>query len=333
MIRRVFMATINFDHFQAGMVHAFQGIFGKENVHHYDYLQRLKETNWQLELVQGEFLDQAVSFKPDWAFLQLQTTDIIKARSISKLREMLPRCVVSHWMGDIRATIDDYLASVCRTTHMTLTSSKGYLPMYLEVGAPEAHYLQIGLDWEASVAEQPSWTPPFNVPEAVFVGNCYTPPFPGWQEREGAVRTLKAAGVDIGVIGDGWGVNGIKALGRCSVEQQIHIWKRAKVCVSVNHFPDVAGYYSDRHLTALLSGTPVVCRYIPRLEEEFENGKHLLWYHTEEELVAHVKTLLADEGLRKRLGAAGRAEAISNHTWFSRILKILPRVEELAATL
>lgn len=332
MIRRVFMSTINYSHPQTGMIHAFQGIFGRENVHHYDYLQRLRETNWQLELVQGEFLNQAIAFTPDWAWLQLQTTDIIKAGSIQKLREALPKCVVSHWMGDIRSTIDGYLTSICKATHMTLTSSKGYLPMYLQAGAPEAHYLQIGLDWD-NVCWQPEWTPPFRVPEAVFIGNCYTPPFPGWQERENAVRALHAAGIDVGVVGDGWGGKGFPVVGRCHVKEQIHVWKRAKVCISVNHFPDVAGYYSDRHLTALLSGTPVVCRYIPALEEEFQNGKHLLWYRTEEELVGHVRTLLADEPLRCRLGAAGRAEVISNHTWFSRVTKILPAIETLAASL
>jgi hypothetical protein len=42
-----------------------------------------------------------------------------------------------------------------------------------------------------------------------------------------------------------------------------------------------------------------------------------------------VKRLLADEGLRKKVGAQERAEIMKNHTWFSRILSLLPEVERL----
>ena len=330
-IKKIFMATINADHPQKGMLHAFQGVFGKDNVYHYDYMQRMRDTNWGVEFVNREFLLQAKAFNPDWAWLQLQNTHIIAQTTLNRLREELPKCVVSHWMGDIRTEIGDYLSSVCRSTHLTLTSSVGYLPLYERAGAKEAKYLQIGLDWEEDIDGIPDWTPPFQVSEVIFIGNYYGTTFPGVDERRGAVKALMQAGVNVGVVGSGWG--GVPLIGSCLVKQQVHVWKRAKVAISVNHFPDVEGYYSDRHLTALVSGTPLVCRYIPGLEREFQNGVHLRWYKTEAELVEIVKELLADEPQRKRLGAAGRAEVIRRHSWFSRILEVLPDIERIHTSL
>lgn len=327
-IRRVLLADINYDHPQKGMLHAFQGIFGRENVSEYDYLERqrrLKDT----DKVNAEFKRQAIEFRPDWIWLQLQNTDVITAKTLWEIRGALPECVVSHWMGDARPDVKSYLASICKATHITFLASIGHIPLYEKAGAPEVQYLQIGLDWEEDILQVPEWKPPFEVPPVVFIGNFYGGLFPGTPDRVQAVESLLSAGIPLGIVGSGWDRSKYPVLGACGVKQQVHVWKRAQVGISVNHFNDAAGYYSDRHLIALASGTPLVCQRIEDLERDFDDGKELFMFTTPEMLVSQVKQLLGDAELRRKMGTAGRRRVLMHHTWFVRICDALARVSEL----
>lgn len=325
---RILLATINYDHPQNGMLQAFRGIFGGENVYSFDYLERQRQ-GVLLENINSQFYKNALELNPDWIFLQLQDTNVITAETILKLRIALPNCVISHWTGDARPSISPYLASICEATSLTLVSSTGQLDDYKSAGAQVAKYLQIGVDWEEDVLGIPDWTPPFRVPEVVFIGGYYGNAFPvGSEERVTAIRALQKAGIDVGVVGTGWPTD-IPCVGSCHVKQQHHVWKRAKVCLSINHFNNIRGYYSDRQLISMASGTPVVCKYIPGLDKEFINTVHCYWFHDNDELVGIVQELLGDEGRRKVIGTQGRAEIIKNHTWFSRIFQILPTIVEM----
>lgn len=324
---RTLLATINYDHPQVGQRHAFSKVFGGENVRECDYLtlgKRGKDPNTELLRIASEW-------KPDWLWMQLQDTEGIGAHAIQKVRAACPRCVVTHWTGDLRPKISPYLSSICKATHATFCSSTGQIPMFQGVGAPHVEYLQIGLDWTEDVAA-PQRPPPFPVPDVVFCGGYYGKVFPGTELRARSIRVLQQAGIPVGVVGSGW-PRGFPVIGKCGVKQQVHVWRAAKVCLNVNNFNDVAGYYSDRQLIAMASGNPTVCAYIPGLEAEFENRKHCVWFRNTTELLSEVRGLLADEGLRKRIGEAGRAEVIKNHTWESRIRSVLPTIEKLRAGL
>lgn len=329
MIQRILLVPLHWDHPQQGMSHAFRGIF--PTVAEYDYLEqrRKKVSDGQNNEV---FLSAATSFRPDWCFLQLQETGVLKATTLAKLRAALPKTVLSTWMGDMRSSISPYLASIIKECHLTLCSSVGQIPMFMAAGARKALYSQIGLDFNEDVLGIPNWTPPFRIPDVVFCASYYGVAFPGSPARLEAVSALLAAGIDVAVVGGAW-PRGYPVVGKCGVKQQTHVYRRAKVALSVNNFNDVELFYSDRHLIALASGTTLVTKYVPGLEKEFENGKHLFWYETPDQLVATVKLLLGDENLRKQVGRQGRAEAIKNHTWHSRILSLLPHVEEEASKL
>ncbi len=313
------------------MLHDFSKVFGAANIQHFDYLQEQRNGKSITE-VNERFIMAARNWNPDWIFLQVQETNILHAGSIARLKKILPKCVISHWMGDCRHTVSPYLASICREAHLSLISSVGQTGMFMEAGAKEVRYLQIGLDWEEDVLGVPPWTPPFRVPEVVFCGGYYGDLYPGTIERERGVMALKNAGIDIGIVGNGWPA-GYPVEGVCGVKQQHHIWKRCKVALNINNFNDIQNYYSDRQIIAMASGKPLVCKYIPGLENEFENGKHCLWYYDEAELVRHVRTLLGDPGLCQQIGNAGRIEVLKNHTWVARIKDVISDVERIKAKL
>lgn len=326
---RVFLSSIDYDHPQKGMIDAFAKIFGGPSIQHYDYLQEQRD-GWSIGDINDRFVKAAVDFRPDFCWLHLQETNIIQAQSLARVKRAIPNCVITSWMGDCRTSVSPYLASICGAVDLMLVSSVGQIPMFIMAGAKEVRYLQIGLDWDEDVLGNPPWNPPFRIPEVVFCGAYYGNLYPGTVDRVAAVRALQGAGIDIGIIGNGWPQGqAFPVAGTCGVKQQHHIWKRCKVAINVNHFNDIQNYYSDRQIIAMASGRPLVCKYVPGLESEFENGKHCLWYHDEMELVRHVRSLLVDPALAQRIGQAGREEVIKNHTWEARIKDLLPDIERL----
>lgn len=321
-ISRVLMATINADHPQVGMRKAFDELFGRDNVRDFDYLE-LQRHGKSTAAINQEFVAAAISHKPDWIWLQVQETNILKADTIQNLKKQLPSTVITHWMGDCRKSVPNYLASICKATDVTFVSNTGQLSMFLEAGAKRAEYCQIGLDYEEDVLGLPSWTPPFKVTDVVFCGNHYGPMFPDGPTRLSAITALQKARVDIGVVGGGW-PRGFNVIGKCEVKQQHHVYKMAKIALSISHFNNIGLYYSDRQLVSMASGTPVVCRYVPQLESEFVDDEHCLFFRTEEEMVSKVKSLLQDSQKRVRIGSAAKELVSKQHTWLARFQQILP---------
>jgi hypothetical protein len=325
----VLLSTLNYDHPQKGMSQAFSSLFPE--VREYDYLKLQREGRSQAEISQG-LLAVVREFQPDWIWLQLQDSKTIGPESLVRIREEVPRTVISHWMGDCQPSPSPYMASICRVTHLTLLSNVGQLPLYRAAGAKKAHYCQIGVDWDEDVLGIPEWTPPFRIPEIVLCGNFYGNRFPGTADRVDAIQALMAEKLDVGIVGWGWPPE-FPVVGGCTVKKQHHVWRRAKVALNVNHFNDIELYYSDRQLIAMASGTPLVCAYVPGLEREFREGMDCLWYREPDELVAKVKDLLGSEEMRIRIGREGRSTILRRHTWWHRILEILPVVEEIRSGL
>lgn len=331
MSKRVLLLPLQADHPQVGMLAGFGNVFGAQNIAHFDYLEETRR-KVHPDAINRKFIDQAKAFKPNWIWMQLQDTNVITAGAIQEVRSALPKCVITHWTGDCRKSVSAYLSSICEATHLTFVSSVGQLPLFRAAGAAEAHYCQIGLDWSEDVMGEPRWDPPFDIPEVVFCGGYYGDVFPGTVDRVNAIRTLKGAGLDVGIVGPGW-PQGFPVIGSCAVKQQHHVWKRAKVCLNINNFNDIERYYSDRQIISMASGVPLVCKYVPGLEKEFKNGEHCFWYQSPEELVRNVKTLLSNEDLAISIGAAGKAEVMRNHTWERRIEEVFPHVGRIAMAL
>ncbi len=106
------------------------------------------------------------------------------------------------------------------------------------------------------------------------------------------------------------------------------IFGEAKVALGCNHV-DLSRYYTKRSIYALASGRPYLVRYIPGMEKDFENGKHLVWYSTVDEAMKWLGALVEDEGMRTRIGTASRARMVERHSWAARLRdfgKVLGRV-------
>lgn len=324
-ISRVLVLPLNYDHPQLGQEKAFRALFPSVEV--FDYLEE-ERRGASASQVNQRFIDVATAFDPDWIWMQVQDTNVITADAVKVVRDRLGKTVITHWTGDARPNLSPYLSSVCKATHLTLTSCAGHIDRFKAAGADRVEYLQIGLDEDEDLAGNPPWDPPFRIPDVVFCGNHYGDVFPGTGLRVAAVDALRMQGIDIGVVGSGW-PSGTPVIGTCHVKQQVHVYRKAKVALSINHYNDIERYYSDRQLIAMASGTATACVYIPGLEQEFKSGEHCVWFRNTDELVGAVRRLLGDDALRARIGAAGKAEVSTRHTWTSRIRGLSPRIEQL----
>jgi hypothetical protein len=330
---KALLSTLNVDHPQHGMIGGFEKVLGKDNVL---YVETMRLPQWPRPRGTPDdiLISATKEFRPDWVWLQLQDLGKISPRGIRALREAVPQCIVTHWMGDCWPSVDDYLSEVCEVTHATLISSIGQIPMYREAGAREVRYCQVGLDWDEDVAA-PDRPPPFRVPPVVMCGNWFPESFlPGTKQREDGIRALLDAGIDVGVVGNkapdwhGW-PEWAPTIGTCRVKEQVQVYRKCQVGLNINHWNDLELYYSDRQLIAMASGKPLVCHYVPGLEREFKNWEHCVWYTNTEELVDAVSRLLRDAELRTRIGTAGREEVVKNHTWEARVRDLLPYIEQL----
>jgi hypothetical protein len=169
-LRRVLVAPLNYDGPQEGQLHAFRGIFGVDDVLEFDYMAEQRR-GLDDDAVTRRFVDAARGFRPDWIWMQFHGTEVPRPWGVTEIRRDLPACAVTQWMGDARPVPPPALVAMCHATHATFVSNAGQVPLYLAAGAPRAAYVQVGLDWAAHVLGLPEWTPPFRVPEVVFVGH------------------------------------------------------------------------------------------------------------------------------------------------------------------
>ena len=66
------------------------------------------------------------------------------------------------------------------------------------------------------------------------------------------------------------------------------------------------------------------------LEDLFEDGKHLVVYHSENDLLEKAAAYLADDASRRAVADAGRAEVRAKHTYAHRVQTILETVRDYA---
>lgn len=78
-----------------------------------------------------------------------------------------------------------------------------------------------------------------------------------------------------------------------------------------------------RNFEIPMSGGVQFCKYFPELAECFEDGKEIIFYQTDEEMIEKARYYLnpAREDERMVIRQAARKRAENEHTWFRRFSK------------
>lgn len=103
----------------------------------------------------------------------------------------------------------------------------------------------------------------------------------------------------------------------------------ARVCASsrivlgVNEVNDDLFYFSNRTFLTLACGAFHLTHYVPRLDDVFRDGEHLVCYRDEADALAKIEQWLPRVDDRARIAAGGHAEVMEHHQYYHRVARIL----------
>jgi hypothetical protein len=192
-----------------------------------------------------------------------------------------------------------------------LCGGGGFFELFKKAGAKNIFYAPNCYDPKRFGSD---WTPTFERRfDVVMIANPvrgripFIDTFPGAKNRIKTVRLLgDAFGDRFAIYGNGWD-GFIGARGPLPFDQQEKIIRDSWLSVCWDHFEKTPLYFSNRLPISLASSVGHVTNYKPGFELFFQNGKHLVWAGTPEEMVDNIRCTLS-QGTEHliSLGANGR---------------------------
>jgi hypothetical protein len=101
----------------------------------------------------------------------------------------------------------------------------------------------------------------------------------------------------------------------------------SKVVIGTNEVNDAPLYFSNRTFLTLACRAFHLTHYVPRLEDVFRDGEHLVWYRTQDEALAKIDHWSRRDDERAHVAAAGHAEVMQHHQYYHRVARILGWLE------
>jgi len=98
-----------------------------------------------------------------------------------------------------------------------------------------------------------------------------------------------------------------------------HAMRKAKITLNVNHFPTFKQAYTRRTIRSLFARRCHITYYIPGMEEDFENHKHLVWFHSVEDGLAQIAYYLKNSVEAEKIAQAGWELACERYTFNNRL--------------
>jgi len=97
----------------------------------------------------------------------------------------------------------------------------------------------------------------------------------------------------------------------------------SRIVLGLNEVNDDSYYFSNRTFLTLACGAFHLTHYVPKLENVFRSGEHLVWYRDEDEALEQIEHWLPRDEERRRIAATGHAEVMQHHQYFHRVARIL----------
>lgn len=116
-------------------------------------------------------------------------------------------------------------------------------------------------------------------------------------------------------VKDEWSVPTLPIL---SYPDYFPAFQHAKIVIGCNHY-SLNRYYTRRTIHSLASGRLYLTRYIPGMEDDFTNHRHLVWFKKIDEAVELIGHYLKHDNERQKIGENGRLLALKSHTWEARL--------------
>lgn len=287
----------------------------------FDFYQLFERTK-SVNNVRQEFINTVRDFQPDLVHMQLQMTNILDVNTISRARATLKnkKCIFTNWSGDVRNSAAPEIVSISEAVDFTLISSVGQLELYRKAGCKNVQYWQIGYD---PLIFHPKFRTQDFKYDLVFAGNYYAAAtFADAGLRNNLVMQLKKRlGHRFAVFGRGY-PGSIDA--RFANPNEINeIYNSSKCIFSMSNYNDISSYFSDRLLTCLASGRPVISYRFPQYQNYFSDNQDLFIASSIDEVVDKMDFCINNSMIANEVGYNGYLKVKHQHTYESRVVELL----------
>lgn len=111
---------------------------------------------------------------------------------------------------------------------------------------------------------------------------------------------------------------------RCFGERMSQVYSESKIIFNVSTVNEI----NMRIFEAMASGSLLLTDAIPEsgLGELFEDRKHLVFYHTSDEMMSLAEHYLIHDEEREQIADAGRQEVLAKHTYGNRVDEMIEKV-------
>jgi hypothetical protein len=283
----------------------------------------------------GDALVQAVAQEPPDLLLGLKL-EMIPPAALARVRSRgVP---VALWYVDcFTAAVPDWIVPLLGQVDAFFTTAEGLVDTY------QAHS-PAPVGWLFEGVHVPAF-PVVSAPatryrsEVAFLGNVFQPPVLDESLALRRLRLLSRIGerFDLSV----WGPQS-PAFDRYDGslpfrtirwpaynEECVKVCRAAAVVLGINTVDTVRLYFSNRTFLTLASGGFHLTGYVPGLETMFENGRHLVWYRSDEECLDLIDHYLARPEERARIGAEGRRYVCERYSLAGQVRRLLGSLEGL----
>ncbi len=208
------------------------------------------------------------------------------------------------------------ILDLARKSTVFFINNQGQFDLFREQGCRDIRFLTQGFDPATHYPERnpnPRWRS-----EVAFIGRCRR-----GDGRSALIESLKRQW-DVKVYGLGWEDVGLSAVRRVIYPPQYRaICASSGIILGSDTQPDIPLCFSNRTWLTLGCGAFLLTSYVPRLEDLFENHKHLVWYRSPEECQEMVEYYLAHPEERKQIAQAGHQLVMENYTYDHIVKRIL----------
>lgn len=190
---------------------------------------------------------------------------------------------------------------ICKYITLTAVSYRGSCEKYLHEGGRPLYVPEAG---NSNIHK------PLNIKKDIdvcFIGRNYG-------RRRSVVEFLRDNSISIQAYGIDW------PNGPVSIEKMVEIYSRSKIVLGINDSWGGGRFFATcRDFEATLCGSMYVTAKNDRISECFEDGKEIVLYKTNEDLLEKIRYYLTHDIEREFIATRGRERALKDHTWDKRI--------------
>ncbi|WP_242360387.1 glycosyltransferase [Anaeromyxobacter sp. SG17] len=264
----------------------------------------------------------------DWVFIYTEGTHLLR-RTLRHIRRELgvPTVLMSlddkqSWELGVVGDQDRGLIDIAGEVDLYWTSARDCIPWVRAVGG-RPHYMPEGCD--------PHFYRPVAVPkryDVAFVGAAY-----GFRPR--FIQRLRAAGLDVTVFGPGWRKDS------CLSElDMVRVVNESRVVLGhggIGYSETLRNVKGRDFDFPAVGGGVYITTHNPDLALHFEEGREILFYRSDRELLERVQWVLSNDREARHVAERARARCVREHRWMHRfaealgILGILPLQPQVRA--